>query len=78
VILKKTKNCIILWNNNLEKEEAPVKEKIFSNAPQELKEQDRQTPLEYTPPKIITYTSEEILEQIGPAHACSPLPCVVD
>jgi hypothetical protein len=30
---------------------------------------------EYTPPKIRTYTSQEILDQIGPAQACSPGPC---
>jgi len=33
----------------------------------------------YEPPKIITYTSEEILEEIGPAMACSPDPwCTID
>jgi len=32
---------------------------------------------EYIPPKIKTYTSEEILEQIGPAMACSPSPCSI-
>ena len=32
---------------------------------------------EYIPPKIKTYTSEEILEQIGPAQACSPCPAGV-
>ena len=26
----------------------------------------------YEPPRIITYTEEEILEQIGPAQTCSP------
>lgn len=31
----------------------------------------------YVPPQIITYTSEELLEQIGPAMACSPAPCAV-
>jgi len=31
----------------------------------------------YLPPRIITYTSEELLEQIGPAMACSPSPCPV-
>jgi len=31
----------------------------------------------YEPPRIITYTSDEILEQIGPAMACSPSPCTV-
>lgn len=30
---------------------------------------------EYIPPKIVTYTSEQILEQIGPAQTCSPSPC---
>jgi len=30
---------------------------------------------EYVPPMIITYTGEEILEEIGPAQACSPAPC---
>jgi hypothetical protein len=29
----------------------------------------------YEPPRIKTYTSEEILEQIGPAMACSPTEC---
>jgi hypothetical protein len=29
----------------------------------------------YVPPEVTTYTSEEILEQIGPAQACSPSPC---
>lgn len=28
----------------------------------------------YVPPKIVSYTSEEILEKIGPAQACSPSP----
>jgi hypothetical protein len=31
----------------------------------------------YVPPKIITYTSEELLEQVGPALTCSPSPCGV-
>jgi|LGVF01.1.fsa_nt_gb hypothetical protein len=39
------------------------------------KEKGRTTVPEYIPPKIITYTSDEILEQIGPAMACSPSPC---
>ncbi len=32
---------------------------------------------EYEPPRIVTYTSEELLEQIGPAMACSPSPCAI-
>lgn len=37
---------------------------------------ERQTIIpDYEPPEIITYTGEQILEQIGPAQACSPTPC---
>lgn len=32
----------------------------------------------YIPPIIITYTAEQIVEQIGPALACSPNPCPVE
>ncbi len=32
----------------------------------------------YVPPKITTYTSEEILEQVGPALTCSISPCPAD
>ena len=39
------------------------------------KEKGQTTAPEYIPPQIITYTSDEILEQIGPAMACSPTPC---
>jgi len=28
----------------------------------------------YVPPRIVTYTSEELLEQVGPALTCSPSP----
>jgi hypothetical protein len=42
----------------------------------DLKKKDlKQTP-DYVPPKIITYTSEQILEEIGPAQACSPFSCI--
>jgi hypothetical protein len=29
---------------------------------------------DYTPPKITSYTSEEIIEEIGPAQACTSAP----
>ena len=29
----------------------------------------------YVRPRIITYSSDEILEQVGPALTCSPSPC---
>ncbi len=38
--------------------------------------EEKRTP-EYLPPEVTTYTSEEILEQIGPAQACSPSPCAI-
>jgi hypothetical protein len=40
-----------------------------------IRKTEEDTVLEYVPPKIVTYTSDEILEQIGPAMACSPTPC---
>jgi hypothetical protein len=46
--------------------------------PWESSEQQQTQKPEYTPPKIVTYTSEEILEQIGPAQACSPSPCGIN
>ena len=39
-----------------------------------VRESEKEIP-RYEPPRIITYTSEQILEQIGPAMACSPSPC---
>jgi hypothetical protein len=32
----------------------------------------------YLPPRIVTYTGEELTEQIGPAHTCSGAPCPLD
>jgi len=45
-------------------------------SPPEREGRDQDNP-EYTPPVIKTYTSEEILEEIGPAQACSPDPCAI-
>jgi hypothetical protein len=42
-----------------------------------IRENPAHGPIPYEPPKIQTYTSEEILEAIGPAQACSPSPCPV-
>jgi hypothetical protein len=38
----------------------------------EMAESEEKPVPTYETPKIITYTSEEILEEIGPANACSP------
>ena len=29
----------------------------------------------YVPPSIVSYSSEELIEQLGPALSCSPTPC---
>jgi hypothetical protein len=28
--------------------------------------------LKFEPPKVITYSGDDILEELGPAHACNP------
>ena len=30
---------------------------------------------EYEVPEVVTYSEDEILEELGPAQACSPSPC---
>jgi hypothetical protein len=47
------------------------------NEDTDMQEEGRDDLPAYVPPRIITYTSEELLEQIGPAMACSPSPCPV-
>ena len=42
------------------------------NVTKEMAASEKKPVPTYEPPKIITYTSEEILEEIGPANACSP------
>ncbi len=32
----------------------------------------------YVPPTVTVYTSQEIIEQVGPALTCSLLPCPAD
>ncbi len=46
--------------------------------PKEKSEEQQDPKPEYVTPRIVTYTSEEILEQIGPAQACSPSPCGIN
>ncbi|MBF0118851.1 MAG: hypothetical protein HQK79_08440 [Desulfobacterales bacterium] len=41
------------------------------------KKEDKAKP-KYVPPNIITYTEEELLEQIGPAQACTGQPCGIN
>ena len=49
-------------------------EKKGLNLTREVKESKENPVPRYETPKIVTYTSEEILEEIGPAMACSPCP----
>ena len=43
-----------------------MKDKRLLTAPEEIEEE----PLpEYEPPEVVTYTDEEILEEMGPAQA---------
>jgi hypothetical protein len=49
--------------------------KLQSNHPEESSAQGEQQLPDYAPHKIVTYTSEELLEQVGPALTCSPSPC---
>jgi hypothetical protein len=43
----------------------------------EEKRMEKKIILKYEPPKIITYSEDDILEEMGPAQACSPSPCPV-
>jgi len=40
------------------------------------KEKEKKDFLTYEPPKIITYSGDEILDELGPAQACSPVSSV--
>ena len=40
-----------------------------SDADPEASEHKRR---KFEPPKVITYSGDDILEELGPAHACSP------
>jgi hypothetical protein len=31
--------------------------------------------LEYEPPEVVTYSEDDILEELGPVNACATLPC---
>ena len=38
--------------------------------------EDKRVP-EYEAPRIVTYHEDDVLEQLGPAQACTPDPCPV-
>ena len=50
-------------------------DKMAPRADESTGQTERDEKPKYEPPRIVTYTSEELLEQIGPAMACSPSPC---
>lgn len=41
----------------------------------EQKEKKTKKLPKYEPPVVVTYHEEDILEELGPARACSPDPC---
>ncbi len=47
-----------------------MEEKI-TNENRSMGQKENEEKPKYVPPKIVTYTSEEILEQMGPAMACT-------
>jgi hypothetical protein len=52
--------------------------KLESTNPQDQEELNQGNLPVYVPPKIVTYSSEELLEQVGPALTCSPSPCPME
>ncbi len=52
-------------------------DEMVSKADESTSQTERDKKPKYEPPRIVTYTSEELLEQIGPAMACSPSPCSI-
>lgn len=43
----------------------------------ERRQKISKTKTKYVPPRIVSYSREDILEKIGPAQACSPTVCPV-
>lgn len=41
----------------------------------EVKELEKKDIIEYEVPEVVTYSEDDILEELGPAQACSPSPC---
>lgn len=41
----------------------------------EKKEDKKVDVIEYEVPEVVTYSEDDILEELGPAQACSPSPC---
>ncbi|MFQ5901389.1 MAG: hypothetical protein ACE5IH_07525 [Thermodesulfobacteriota bacterium] len=37
-----------------------------------LAEEKKETLPEYEPPKVVTYSGDELLAELGPVQACSP------
>jgi hypothetical protein len=39
------------------------------------KEQEKVEKPQYEPPKVVTYSGDDLLEEMGPAQSCTPSPC---
>jgi len=38
---------------------------------------EQQALINYEPPKVVTYSKDDIFEELGPIQACAPSPCPI-
>ena len=50
----------------------PIDEKRAHEASGPCAEDRARKKPKFEPPRVITYSGDDILEELGPAHACSP------
>ncbi len=56
----------------MKKENARTRKRDKSKAARTRSEEKRAKRPKFEPPKVITYSGDDILEELGPAHACNP------
>ncbi len=47
------------------------KDRVPDASKSRVKDRERKKP-KFEPPKVITYSGDDVLEELGPAHACNP------
>ena len=57
------------WTKSVSRKGGSIMEK------REQKEKKGKKLPKYEPPVVVTYHEDDILEELGPAQACSPDPC---
>ncbi len=50
----------------------PKHEDQLPDPPKSHTDDPTKTKPKFEPPKVITYSGDDILEELGPAHACNP------